>query len=345
MDCRRTILLLLAETWLAAANLWAATPPPVSKKTGLAVLREEADAMRPFVQSDLARRFLDSVDDLPSVKPRKLYHDRIKNQYYTAAEAERVPQTARSSWTVREVDESFYYTTKYGTPLAYARPLDLVGREYCRDVEGKRILDFGYGTVGHLRLLAAMGADVVGVDVDPLLPALYSEPSDQGTVRSRSGRQVRLKLVHGRFPADEPIRRAAGGNFDLILSKNTLKNGYLHPAQPVDKRLRIDLGVDDAAFVHGLNAALKPGGYVLIYNLCPAPSPPGKPYKPWADGRCPFPKRMWEEAGFTVLALDVDDSLAARRMGHLVSWDKGDDAMNLEKDLFALFTLVRKKVK
>jgi hypothetical protein len=62
------------------------------------------------------------------------------------------------------------------------------GREHLRDVAGTRILDFGYGTIGHLYLLGSLGADAVGVDVDPLLPALYSQPKDQDRVPGRGGR-------------------------------------------------------------------------------------------------------------------------------------------------------------
>jgi hypothetical protein len=151
-----------------------------------------------------------------------------------------------------------------------------------------------------------------------------------------------VTLLHGRFPAEAAVRTAVGKGYDLILSKNTLKNGYLHPSRPVDKRLLVDLGVDDGAFVRALHGVLRPGGWVLIYNLCPSQSPEGKPYKPWADGRCPFPRALWQEAGFTVVAFDVDDSAPAREMAHLLGWDRGEGAMDLEKDLFALYTLVQK---
>ena len=52
---------------------------------------------------------------------------------------------------------------------------------------------------------------------------------------------------------------------------------------------------------------LKPGGRVLIYNICPAPSLPGQPYKSWAEA-CPFDRAVWESAGFRVVAFDRDDS-------------------------------------
>jgi len=62
-------------------------------------------------------------------------------------------------------------------------------------VDGKRILDFGYGTVGHLRLLASLGADMVGVEVDPLLRALYSAPGDQGAIARARQPGVPLQKV------------------------------------------------------------------------------------------------------------------------------------------------------
>jgi hypothetical protein len=130
-----------------------------------------------------------------------------------------------------------------------------------------------------------------------------------------------------------------GANVDLFLSKNTLKNGYLHPAEAVDPRLLVHLGVSDSAYVAALARTVRKGGRVLIYNLCPAPAPPGKPYIPWADGRCPFPRAAWEAAGFKVVAYDVDDSPAARVMGHALGWDQGDGGMKLEQDLFATWSL------
>ena len=151
-----------------------------------------------------------------------------------------------------------------------------------------------------------------------------------------------VTLAHGQWPADEPTVTVIGGDFDLIISKNTLKNGYLHPAQPVDKRMLVTLGVDDSAFVQNLWRILKPGGYAMIYNLCPAPAPPDKPYIPWADGRCPFPREMWTGVGFKILAFDQDDSAAARVMAHALAWDAGQNGMNLEKDLFGTYTLVQK---
>jgi hypothetical protein len=151
-----------------------------------------------------------------------------------------------------------------------------------------------------------------------------------------------LKLLTGHWPGDRMLSTAAGGGFDLILSKNTLKNGYIHPAEKVDDRLLVHLGVSDEEFVAAVAESLAPGGLFLIYNLCPAPAPAGKPYIPWADGRCPFSRKVLEDAGLAVLAFDQNDDGPARAMGHALGWDAGEGAIDLDKDLFGLYTLAAK---
>jgi hypothetical protein len=149
-------------------------------------------------------------------------------------------------------------------------------------------------------------------------------------------------LLDGRFPADGEIKAAVGSGYDLFLSKNTLKRGYVHPERPVEKRRLLNLDVEDADFVRAVHDALNPKGWAMIYNVCPAPSPPDQPYKPWADGRCPFPRAVWEAAGFQILEFDRDDSQAIRTFAHALGWDRGDGAMNLKNDLFAQYSLFRK---
>ena len=108
-----------------------------------------------------------------------------------------------------------------------------------------RYLDFGYGSVGHLRLLSSLGADVVGVEVDPLLRLLYGRPEDQGLIPGHAGAPAgRLTLLHGQFPAGSAVKEAVGSGYDLVISKNVLKNGYIHPAEPVDPSRLVHLGVD-----------------------------------------------------------------------------------------------------
>jgi SAM-dependent methyltransferase len=315
---------------------------PSDGEPAIPVLRREAASLEPLVTSRLARSFLSGTADLPDVGPRRILLDEARKTYLTDAEAGALGDEQRRGLKIIPVDETTYYTTKYGSPLAYARPIDLLGEAGLEDVSGRKILDFGYGTIGHLRLLAGLGADVIGVDVDPSLRVIYSRPEDQGDIRNPRGRDGRIRLIHGRFPAEEAVKRAVGGGYDLILSKNTLKRGYVHPERPVEPRRLLGLGVDDARFVRSLHDALKPGGRVLIYNICPAPSPPDQPYKPWADGRCPFAREVWEAAGFRILAFDRDDSATIRKFGRALGWDRGESPMDLTNDLFALYSLMEK---
>jgi SAM-dependent methyltransferase len=340
--CLKTILTIPVLAFGIGYALRAEEKPPVESE--VAKIRGDAEQMQPLVKSGWVKGFLKETIRLPPIQPRKLFHDEAKTRYYTEEEAEKLSEAARFGLVSKEFDEEFYYNTRYGTPLAYARPLDLLG-EAGFEPRGKRVLDFGYGGVGQLRLLAGVGANVVGVEVDPLTRALYSWPSDQGTIKGTNGTQGTLHLVHGRFPAEETVRLDVGVGYDLVISKNVLKRGYIHPEKPVPDRQRVLLGVDDETYVKTLFAILKPGGRVLIYNLSPAQNPPDKPYIPWADGRCPFPVTLWKEAGFKVVEFDRDDSKAARKMAHALGWDAGEQPMSLEKDLFAHYTLVEKPKK
>ena len=178
------------------------------------------------------------------------------------------------------------------------------------------------------------------MDVDPVQPVLYNRPGDTGPVGTRGGS---VRLVHGTFPGDPKVAAAVGTGYDLFVSKNTLKNGYLHPAQPVDPRTRVDVGADDPAFLKAAHAALKPGGLVVIYNLTGKPTPPGPAYSPQTDGRCPFSAADLTAAGFTTLVRDRDAGPAARAVGHALGWDKPPAKMVLETDLFGLATVARRK--
>jgi SAM-dependent methyltransferase len=310
----------------------------------LARLYREARALEPVVQSPAARGFVGAVAELPPVDTRVVYRIKDRKEWYAPNQLDTLSRAERDALERKELDSVVYYYTKYGTPLAYARAIDILGENGLHRLQGKRILDFGYGGVGHLRMLAANGADVVGVDVDPFLPALYQKPTDQGVVRAGGFRKGHVRLVHGRFPAESKANEEVGGKYDLILSKNTLKKGYIHPPETanVDPARRVWLGVDDSTFLRVLYSVLKPGGRVLIYNICPAQAPKGQAFIPHADGRSPFSVEQWQTAGFRVIAFDKDDSTRVRNMARALEWDQGESAMSVDTDLFAMYTLVEK---
>ena len=317
-------------------------PPSETISPVLRQLRSEAANLAPLVQTPWVRDFLAATASLPPVPTRVVYVDEANDLAYADRQAQELGADALAALERRELDEEYYYFTRYGTPLAYARPLDLIAEHGLDGIEGRRIFDFGFGGIGHLRLLASLGADVVGVEVDPVLDALYSTSTDTGRIPGSGAASGRIKLVHGSYPGVAIVRSAVGGGFDLIISKNVLKRGYVHPSEPVDPEKLVHLGVSDEAFVAAFFEALAPGGLVMIYNLCPAPAPPGEPYIPWADGHSPFPRELFEAAGFEVLVLDQDDTETIRAFGRALDWDEGEDAMDLQNDLFAWYTSLRK---
>jgi len=280
----------------------------------VAKLQQEIEKVLPGVQGVWTKSWLEEVGRLGKVEPKKI----------KLGEREIF------------VDESLFYSGRYGSPLAYARALDLAEKHGFAPSKGAKIFDFGYGSIGHLRMFAQMGLNAIGVDVEPLLPVMYegcSGPLGDGSVQ----------LLNGRFPAEEKLVELAGDGYDLFLSKNTLKRGYIHPSrEPASPRHVIQLGVTDEKFLERVASMLKPRGLFVIYNFCPPRAALDKPYIPWADGECPFTREELSNAGFEVLEYDVVDDKEARDLGHRLGWD-APGGMKLETDLFAWYTIARKK--
>jgi SAM-dependent methyltransferase len=322
---------------------------PESSST-LARLNNEAAILQPLAQSDLTRRFLAATGALPQIAPRTAYVDEITREYFSPASRAALPELRRSQLAETQIDEYRYYYTKYGSPLAYLRALEFATDAQFNDVSGKRILDFGYGSIGHLRLLASLGASVTGVDADSYLAALYAQASDQGAVLSASGTSRRARgsitLVHGAWPKESKIIERVGRDYDLIISKNTLKRGYIKPERKVtDKKQLINLGVSDQVFLGAIFTTLAPGGKLVIYNIHPKAASATAKYNPMADGRSPFSREQFEKAGLKVVMIDADDNAMVRKMGRLLKWDqnqKGETVDDLDSNLFALVTVVAK---
>jgi hypothetical protein len=330
---------LIAAGWGGAQAQSPAPSPTPPPRSALETIRDEAARLEPSVRSAWVKQFLRATGELPAVPARVFYRDAGRARAWTEKDALALPEAERGALQRVEATEEAYYT-RYSTPLAYARPLEILA-EAGFEPRGRKLVDFGYGNIGQLKLLALLGADAAGIEVDPVLPLLYA--AENGPVSGKGGARGALKLLHGRFPTDAALVSELGTGYDLFLSKNTLKRGYVHPEKPVPDRQRIDLGVTDAEYVRAVRRLLKPGGFFLIYNLSPAPAPPDQPYIPWADGRSPFTEETLKAEGFEVIAFDRDDSAAARGMARVLGWDAGAQPMNLETDLFGRYTLARRK--
>jgi hypothetical protein len=335
----RLSVLALAVVAMSANPLFAQQDSSV-----LPALRSEAAALTPLVKSEIAETFLASVPDLPAIAhSRVVYVKKETREYVSEAAYNKLGDSARTGFVRKDLGEEFYYYTRYGTPLAFVRPLDLVAQAGLKSLDHARIIDFGFGSVGQLRLMASMGASSYGIEVDPLLKILYGDSGDTGPIaRSKaagSGANGSVATLIGSFPTDTQIISALGENFDVFFSKNTLKRGYIHPEREADPRMLVHLGVDDSTFIKRVYDLLKPGGFFMIYNLHPAKSAPDEPYIPWSDGRCPFDRALVEKIGFKTLTYDQDDTEFAHTMGKAVGWDK---EMDFSKDLFGTYTLFQK---
>src|SRR4249919_486345 len=130
----------------------------------IAELVAEAKALAPLYKTPLVRDFLAAVPKLPGVSPRTVYRDSARTHAWSARAAEALPDSVRAKLVARTLDEKFYYDTRYGSPLAYARPLEVLGGHGVKSVRGQRVADFGCGMLGQLRLLAENGATTIGID-------------------------------------------------------------------------------------------------------------------------------------------------------------------------------------
>jgi hypothetical protein len=305
------------------------------------VMMQDAAAIAPQASSAFAKSLLAGFGCLQPITPMAVYYNKDTRAALTEAAASKMTEAQLSGYAKKDVNDEFYYFTRYGTPVAFVRPVEILGQAGVKTTEGLKLADFGFGTIGQLRALAGAGADVTGIEVDPVLQIIYAK--EPGTVSrcaaAGKGRDGSINLAFGQFPKDPAVVKKVGKGYDVFISKNTLKHGYVHPERPVDPRMLVHLDVDDETFVRAVYDALKPGGFFMIYNLCPAQSKPDEDYKPWGDGRSPFSTDTFTKVGFKVLAFDVDDTQAARVMGKTFGWGTDED---LAKDLFGTYTLVQK---
>ncbi len=324
----------IAISALVAAQPEADEPRPVE------VVRDNAAALRDLAESDLARAFYDAAADLPEVHDERVaYFNRSTRSALSEEDALALSDEEREPFSRMELGESFYYNTFYGTPAAYGRAFDLAGRHGVASAEGLRVFDFGFGGIGHLRMLASDGAHCVGVEVLELLDVFYND-SDTGRIPNEDGPDGSIELLYGFYPGDADLAGRAGDGFDIFVSKNTLKLGYIHPEREADPRFLVHLGVDDEAYMKAVHSALKPGGLMIVYNLYGTQNPEGERYLPWATGGFPFDRTLCERLGFEALEWNVNDSDYAREMGARLGWD---ERMDLANDLHAMYTVLRKK--
>lgn len=317
--------------------------PARAKEPVLAHYGQMADKVAALVESPLAREFVAEAHALPPVEPFRIYiMPGAVPEGVSEAQYETLPAEARTPLRPMTIDSTRYYETIYGPPLTYARPLDLVGALGGWDsLEGKKVLDFGYGQIGQVRLMAQCGADVVGVDVASLLAALYERESDV-TVTGSTGKTGSIRLHQARWPAGDRAIDLVGEGYDLFIARDVLRIGRLDPQANLEPAHRVNLGVYPDYFLSQLNRILNPGGLVMIYNTGRYPPLDWADLALGADIRSPFSPEQWKDAGFEIIKLDENDDEAMRRHAYALGLDTGRDAIDPDRHVFVRYTLARK---
>lgn len=328
---RRLLSALLLTTAVGCAEGTVAVTPANSPGAGVAVRRlvGEAHAVQGLSPSRWSAQLAAATAQLPLIAPRHLYNAADDSRSYTEREIAVYPKATRASFVSETVDEEGYYYGPLGSPLFYMRILDIVSENVRANLPGRRILEWNYSSIGPLKLLALQGAHTVGISPSSRLRALYSFPGDQGELPVID-REVRgrVTLLTGSFPAEPAARAAVGGDYDVIIARNLLTRGYIHPSAADDTTLpgaraalapALDLGMSDEEFLRHLFATLKSGGRLIVYNLCAPPPPSTSAYDPHTDCRNPFPQALWQAMGFRVRDYDRSDTAALRELVRALS--------------------------
>jgi SAM-dependent methyltransferase len=278
----------------------------------VAILQAIAKGLRTHAASDLARDWLDATGSLPWVQPRRLYQYPAKKDLFPRSAVMKLPSEHRGMLLSREFDERAYYDGRYGSGLSYWPLIEALARVGVSSLAGLRVLDIGYGTILPLRLMACLGARVTGIDTDTFPIAMYGEPADTGAVRATkavtnpSRMTGSIELVRGKVGVEWTPPEC-----DVVVSRNTLKNGYVHPKGDDEPSVR--LGMEDGAFLRVMRGALARGGLMVVYNTFDSAEP-----GPGADGRCPFAREQFAAAGFEVTGLDEPDNASQERYAEVM---------------------------
>lgn len=187
----------------AAAQGASSAAPAPSPRRITDKLRRDAAALEPLVTTDLARRFLAATSRLAEPSARTVYRNRDKGLALSRREHEArsaaMPAKEKASFTPREFPPTFCCETAYGSPLVCALVLDLAA-PHARLAGRPKLLDFGYGTIGQLHLLAHCGFGVLAFDVrdDAWGPRRLREARLHRGQDPRPGRPGVTVLVHRR---------------------------------------------------------------------------------------------------------------------------------------------------
>lgn len=307
-------------------------------------LAAEADRVAEVVSQPAVIEWLAKAKELPEVEGQTLFvgprvEGGFDREVYTPAQARKLSEEDLEEFRVVTYGPERYYATNYGSPIAYATALACAADAGIESFKYKRILDIGYGQLGQLEMLARCGAEVDGVEVDPVVHVLYDLTRLTDLIAAEDGTKGSVSLHLGEWFANATFRGRVGGDYDLILARNVLKHGYVQPEESMNGFDPIDVGGDPETGARTLFDALRPGGVVVVYNLGGGPwRREDGSYNAPADVRDPFGREAWEAAGFEVLHFQTNGSNLMRQVASLINQRELSDFDSYN----VLYTVVQK---
>ena len=326
------------------AALSAASGTGAAQDWGTTALAQEADRVAEIVTQPAVVEWLSKARELPEVEGQTLFvgprdEGGFGREVYTPSQAREMNEQDLAAFKAVAFGPGRYYATNYGSPIAYATALACAADAGMDSFAFKRILDIGYGQIGQLEMLARCGAEVDGVEVDPIVHLLYASTRPTDTVVADDGTKGRVSLHFGEWFGDWKFRNSVGKDYDLILARNILKHGYVQPEEPMESYDPINVGGDPAMGAQIIYEALKPGGIAVVYNLGAGPwRQEDGSYNAPADVRDPFGREAWEAAGFEVLHFQTNGSQLMREVGVALLWGRPEDLESYN----VLYTVVRR---
>jgi hypothetical protein len=209
--------------------LQADTPAPV------AVLRAEAERVLALVECKGTKAFLAATSALPEIGERVVAYDPKAREARTAEELAALPAEERARFQPASFDGGFYYTTRSGSPLAYARMLRR-RRAPERRARERRAHPASACSTSATAASATCACSPASAATwwawtSTRCCTPYYRAEDQGPIaRAKPGGAAgKLALVHGRFPAEAAVKQAIGQGYDLRALEEHAQEGLRAP--------------------------------------------------------------------------------------------------------------------
>lgn len=317
----------------------------------LEVLRVRSGRVMARAQCAGTRRLVYATTWLPGVDPRRVYAVRDQRpagtpegpvRWVSQRQFDVLPTDVQQAADGAIVSAEGYLSAMAGDPLIDIVALDRL----CAPLEaaradgqappatdgawgGLRVLDLNATSPMRARLLASRGAHVTAILPDGFYAAVYDDPPLHGEVPiagldAEGKAPGTLGFAVGDWAEDVALRErvrvasdATGATgYDLVLARNVLTMD--------DDRVQSGQAAEELA------ALVRPGGWVLVWSVCPVRATGGFAAPACADVRPTLEAGDLESAGFRVLVLGEDVGGPLRELAEVLGWGSGPDAIDVQ---------------